>query len=347
MREGFSSTISNPMPTTQDVTGHNTPELVCVLDRELPSSDRAMDALGRSMRLYDSGEEFPGWAALQRCAWEEFSPQEKRLFPWGKFVSSLTDALSQYPRALLRKIHDGRLNISVLLNTAGGFVGYIWLFRTAAHHLLEGDRGRVRSFAVTANSAGAHIGLLASKPHRIVTQGGQYLWHTANWDADQEEGKAKNIATLQWTLLQETSRDQRKKMHQLLLNVLADERNTRHELVLDGTELQEFGIIPTVARTVEDLAATFVRRTGIRPDFWIPGRDPVARFFSHAALEEQARSEGYALIFPRLNAVRNFSLRSFVHGEPSQRHWRDVREDLLDYAAEFPWRMAEILRPSP
>lgn len=322
----------------------STPELVCVLDQELPWSDRAIGALGRSMRLYDSSEAFPGWAALQRCAWEELSPHDKRLVPWEKFSSSPNDALPRYPRTLLQKIREGQLNISVLLNTGGGSIGYIWLFRTAARRVLERDSGYVRSFAVMAHSAGADIGLLAPKRHRLVTEGGQYLWHTAKWDADQEEEKVKDIANLQWTLLQETRRDQRRKMHQLLLNVLANERNTRHELVLGGTELQELGIIPTVAPTVEDLAAEFVRRTGVRPDFWIPGRDPVARFFSHAALEEQARNEGYALTFPRLNAVQDFSLRSFARGEPSQRHWRDVREDLFEYAAEFPWRMGEILR---
>ena len=126
-------------------------------------------------------------------------------------------------------------------------------------------------------------------------------------------------------------------------------RNKRHEVILNGRELQEFGIINRIAQNPEELAAMFVRRTGVHPDFWVPGVDPIARFFSRAALEEQAEQEGYALSFSRHNAVRNFSLRSM--SDQKKRDWRDVREDLLDYAAEFPWRMGEILRgkgsPSP
>lgn len=131
-------------------------------------------------------------------------------------------------------------------------------------------------------------------------------------------------------------------MHQLLLGVLADEGNKRHEIVLDGEELQGFGIIKHLARTPEELAQMFVRRTGIHPDFWIPGRDPTARFFTRAGLEEQAEQEGYALSFSRHNAVRDFSLRGI--SDWRKKNWRDVREDLLDYAAEFPRKMWEMLR---
>lgn len=330
------------MPTTQDIAGHNTPELVCVLDRQLPRTNRAMEALGRNMRLYADGEEFPGFPALQHCAWEGMRFREERFNPLVAFDPPPRRNLRAYPQALAQKIREGNTNMSILLNTIGGFVGYIGLFRSAVRHILDEGGGTVRTFAVTAYSAGADIGLLAPKSNRYVTRRGKYLWHTTDWDADEEEEHMKDIIEIQWALLQNTCRKQRQKIHQLLLNTLANMKNKDHEIILSGEELQDLGIVRHMAQDPEELTALFLQRTGVRPDFWIPGHDPVARFFSHAALEERAELEGYTLSFPRLNAVRNFFLRSV--SDQKKRNWRDVREDLLDYATEFPWRMVEILR---
>lgn len=323
-------------------TSRTTPELVCVLDRELPFAKRAVEALGRNMKLYIDGGQFPGWDALQYCAQEGLLPIE-RFQP----NHDISGNLRAYPRTLAQCIHAGNINISILLNTIGGSTDYIGLFRAAVRHVLWSGRGTVHTFAVRAHSAGAHIGMLAPKNHRAITRWGQYLWHTGEYAGGpeiEEWERMTDILQIQQELLRNVQSVQRRRMHQLLLGVLADEGNKRHEIVLDGEELQDFGIVRHVAQNPEELTVLFVQRTGVRPDFWIPGSDPVARFFSHAALEERAKLEGYTLSFPRLNAMQDFSLRSFVSGEGLQRPWRDVREDLLDYAAGFPQKMWEMLR---
>ena len=199
--------------STKAGTGGDTPELVCVLDRELPSAERAVEALGKNMSLHADGERFPGWDTLQHCAWKALGRR----------------SLWKYPQTLAQKIRDGNINMSILLNTSGGFVGYIKLFRLAAQHLLGGRESAVRTFAVTAYSAGADIGMIAPKNNRYVTQRGEYLWHTGQYnhaDADDEKReRIREIAEIQEQLLYNVRRGQRRKMHQLLLNVLADERN--------------------------------------------------------------------------------------------------------------------------
>ncbi|MBI2117286.1 hypothetical protein HYT95_00140, partial [Candidatus Peregrinibacteria bacterium] len=228
-----------------------TPELVCVLDRELPFAKRAVEALGRNMNLYADGEQFPGWNAIQHCAREGLVPIE-RFQPY----HDISGNLQAYPQTLAQRIRAGHINISILLNTIGGATDYIGLFRAAVRHVLWNGQGTVHSFAVRAHSAGAHIGMLAPKNHRAVTRRGQYLWHTGEYAGGPEIEKwerTTDISHIQQELLWNVQSAQRRRMHQLLLGVLADERNKRHEIILDGEELRDFGIVRHVAEDPEEL----------------------------------------------------------------------------------------------
>lgn len=179
------------MSTRGGTTGHDTPELVCVLDRELPFAKRAVEALGRNMKLYADGEQFPGWDALQCCAREGLLPIE-RFQPYHNISSNLR----AYPRTLAQRIRAGNINISILLNTTGGSTDYIGLFRAAVRHILWSGRGTAHTFAVRAHSAGTHIGMLAPKNHRAITRWGQYLWHTGEYTGGPEIEKWERMTDI-------------------------------------------------------------------------------------------------------------------------------------------------------
>jgi len=328
----------------------DTPELVCVLDRVLPLAHREthIQSVQKNMLLYTKEGIFPGWPAL--CRFAKAAKERLLIEKTGleELESTLIPNLGEYPYNLRSNIADRPCNLSLLLNSRGGGVWWIDLFRAAMEHVLHG-KGTGRSFtAIRASSAAGHIGTLAYPEQRFATKESEYFWHTSTRTPHLDKAKtarkrkqwSEDIGGIFADLLRGTQKEYREKIAKVFMEGLAHER---HDITISGNRLHRLGLVKHLLRDVPELADAFVEETGITPNYHSPSTDPVARFFYQAYLQELAQRHGYDLKLKRYNTIRTFDIEKDDDSPVKELYEKeDVLRFLRERAAGFAEEMEDV-----
>jgi len=189
-----------------------------------------------------------------------------------EFKSLFRRLCRRHGTKIARTIMEGRIKMSVLLDTAGGNTGLARIISESLKQITARG-GRTDAYVPRrASSAGADI--FANAQNRYVLTESRLMWHLSNitsgaistdWKTKEEleRKKEEEMAELRTMLGGIASADKRPEMLARIHEAEADENNPDNSICFTGREFYEYGAVTRMFENVLAMRKHFNRSTGI------------------------------------------------------------------------------------